>query len=125
MTITEKRGAGDVEVPLPQSEGFLSYNAHLKSRLKLPISRNEFEKLKAIGPTLEVEVLAFLSKNHQSAYTSNEIVHNLIPLTVVDPMNDPNVERVNVALENLLTRKAVLGKERETSTGSQYYFTVA
>ncbi|MGA2791827.1 MAG: hypothetical protein ABSF00_13815, partial [Candidatus Bathyarchaeia archaeon] len=34
-----------------------------ESRLKLPISRNEFEKLKAIGPTLEEEVLDFLSKN--------------------------------------------------------------
>jgi hypothetical protein len=83
------------------------------------------EKLKAIGLTLEEEVLEFLRKNHQSAYTSIEIVHNLIPMTVVDPVNDPNVERVNIALEKLLTRKAVVGKERETSTGSIYYFTAA
>lgn len=96
-----------------------------KSRLRLPISRNEFEKLKAIGPTLEEEVLEFLSKNRQSAYTSIEIVRNLIPMTIVDPINDPNVERVNVALESLLTRKAIVGKERETSTGLAYYFTVS
>lgn len=94
-----------------------------KSRLRLPISRNEFEKLKAIGPTLEEEVLDFLSKNRQSAYTSIEIVQNLFAIAVVKPINDPTVERVNVALENLLTRKAIVGKGRETSTGSEYYFT--
>jgi hypothetical protein len=94
-----------------------------ESRLKLPISRNEFEKLKAIGPTLEEEVLDFLSKNRQSAYTSIEIVQNLFATAVVKPINDPTVERVNVALESLLTRKAIMGKGRETSTGSKYYFT--
>ena len=91
-------------------------------RLKLPISRNEFEKLKAIGPTLEEEVLDFLSKNHQSAYTSIEIVQKLLT-AVVKPINDPNVERVNVALESLLTRKLIAGKERKMPTGSEYYFT--
>lgn len=96
-----------------------------KSRLRLPISRNEFEKLKAIGPTLEEEVLDFLSKNRQSAYTSIEIVQNLFAIAVVKPINDPTVERVNVALENLLTRKAIVGKGRETSTGSEYYFTTS
>jgi hypothetical protein len=96
-----------------------------KSRLRLPISRNEFEKLKAIGPTLEEEVLDFLSKNRQSAYTSIEIVQNLFAIAVVKPINDPTVERVNVALENLLTRKAIVGKGRETSTGSEYYFTIS
>ena len=89
----------------------------------LPISRNEFEKLKAIGPTLEEEVLDFLSKNRQSAYTSIEIVQKLIQTAVVEPINDPTAERVNVALEKLLKRKAVVGKKRETSTGSEYYFT--
>lgn len=96
-----------------------------KSRLRLPISRNEFEKLKAIGSTLEEEVLDFLSKNRQSAYTSIEIVQNLFAIAVVKPINDPTVERVNVALENLLTRKAIVGKGRETSTGSEYYFTTS
>ena len=94
-----------------------------KSRLKLPIPRNEFEKLKAIGPTLEEEVLDFLSKNRQSAYTSIEIVQRLFPTAVIEPINDPNVERVNVAVENLLTRKAVVAKKRETSTRPEYYFT--
>lgn len=93
-----------------------------KSRLRLPISRNEFEKLKAIGPTLEEEVLDFLSKNRQSAYTSIEIVQKLLT-AVLKPINDPNVERVNVALENLLTRKVIVGKERKMPTGSEYYFT--
>jgi len=95
-----------------------------KSRVRLPISRNEFEKLKAIGPTLEEEVLDFLSKNRQSAYTSIEIVQNLFATAVVKPINDPTVERVNVALESLLTRKAIVGKQRVTSTGSEYYFTI-
>jgi hypothetical protein len=63
----------------------------------LPTSRNEFEKLKAFGPTLE-EVLDFLSKNRQSAYTSIEIVQKLFATAVVKPINDPTVERVNVAL---------------------------
>lgn len=89
----------------------------------MPIPRNEFKKLKAIGPTLEEEVLDFLRKNRQSAYTSIEIVQRLFPTAMVEPINDPNVERVNVAVENLLTRKAVVAKKRETSTRPDYYFT--
>jgi hypothetical protein len=87
----------------------------------LPISKDEFNNLNQRGPTLEEAVLAFLHANPQLAYTAIEIALKLDPQS---SFRDPYGLQVTAVLENLLTRKAVVGKWRQTDRGPEYFFTV-
>jgi hypothetical protein len=87
----------------------------------LPISKDEFNKLNQRAPTPEEAVLAFLNANPQLAFTAVEISLKLDPQSSLD---DPLALRITAALQNLLTRKAVVGKWRQTPSGAEYFFTV-
>jgi DNA-binding response OmpR family regulator len=76
----------------------------------LAIPRQDFETRQ--GRTiisLEQQVLEFLSRNRDTAFTPLEIVQGIWEPTVIAP-NDPRVRDVSVALDNLITRERVSGK---------------
>jgi len=86
------------------------------------MSRDEFEKLKLMEPTLEEQVLGFLSKNHQYAYTPMETTLGIDPNAL---LRHPEADRViHAALEGLRAKKVVVGKLRDSSTGPEYYYAV-
>jgi hypothetical protein len=88
----------------------------------LPISREEFEKLKPMDPTLEEQVLNFLRKNPQFAYTPMEAALGIDPNALI---RHPDADRViHATLEGLRARKAVVGKFRDAHTGPEYYYAV-
>jgi hypothetical protein len=90
-------------------------------RIKLPISRDEFNKLNQRLQTPEEAVLAFLTANSQLAFTAVEISMKLDPQSSLD---DPIARRVTVILQNLLTRKTVVGRWQQTGSGPEYFYTV-
>jgi hypothetical protein len=91
-------------------------------RIRLPISRDEFDKLNQRADlTLEEAVLTFLQANRQSAFTALEISIQLNPQS---PINDPLALQVKAVLQNLLTRRVVVGKWREAAGDREYFFTV-
>jgi hypothetical protein len=89
-------------------------------RIKLPISRAEFEKGRPIK-RLEEQVLRFLTERRGQAYTIMEIVDELIQPRIED---FPSVMRygshltsVQVVLDNLMGKGEVLGKIIEPGSG--------
>ena len=100
---------------------FLKLQRSRHLRLKLPISRDEFNKLNPPGPTPEEAVLAFLSANPQLAYTAVEIAQTLAPQSSRD---DPFALRVTEIMLDLVTRKAAVAKWRRTESGPEYFYTV-
>jgi len=84
--------------------------------------RDEFEKLKPMEPTLEEQVLNFLRKNSQFAYTPMETTVGIDPNALI---RHPDADRViHATLEGLRARKAVVGKFRDSPNGSEYYYAV-
>jgi len=74
-------------------------------------------------PTLEEQVLDFLRKNRQYAYTPMETTLGIDPDAL---LRHPDADRVvHATLEGLRTRKAVVGKVRDSSKGSEYYYAVS
>jgi len=86
------------------------------------MSRDEFEKLKPMEPTLEEQVLNFLRKNSQFAYTPVEATVGIDPNALI---RHPDADRViHATLEGLRARKAVVGKFRDSPNGPEYYYAV-
>lgn len=74
-------------------------------------------------PPLEEEVLHFLEKHRESAYTPVEIVSEHFKDEL---LRHPNlVQYVAVALEGLRTRKTVEGRCSQSSRGPEYYYAIA
>jgi len=89
----------------------------------LPLSRDEFEKLKVMDPTLEEQVLNFLRKNPQFAYTPMETTLGIDPNALI---RHPDADRViHATLEGLRARKVVVGRVRESPNGPEYYYAVS
>jgi len=85
----------------------------------LPIPRGQFDQGKPIE-TLGHQVLAFLDKNHERAYTAMEIYGAVLHPTMAAHGADYNL--VWIALESLIHNWAVLGREIETTSGKEIYF---
>lgn len=76
-----------------------------------------------MDPTLEEQVLTFLRKNPQSAYTPMEVTLGIDPNALI---RHPDADRViHATLEGLRARKLVVGKLREGSTGPEYYYAIS
>ena len=76
-----------------------------------------------MGPTLEEQVVEFLSKNRQNAYTPLETTLGIDPDAL---LRHPDADRViHGTLEGLRARKTVVGRVRDSSTGSEYYYAVS
>lgn len=74
-------------------------------------------------PTLEEQVLDFLRKNRQLAYTPMEATLGIDPNALI---RHPDADRViHATLEGLRARKAVVGRLRESHTGPEYYYAVS
>ena len=74
-------------------------------------------------PTLEEQVIAFLRKNSQLAYTPMEVTLGIDPNALI---RHPDADRViHATLEGLRAKKAVVGKFRDSHTGPEYYYAVS
>ena len=72
---------------------------------------------------LEEEVLHFLEKHRESAYTPMEIVSEHFKDEL---LRHPNlVQYVAIVLENLRTKKTVEGRCSQTPQGPEYYYAIA
>lgn len=92
---------------------------------KLPISRAEFERGRAIEP-LEPAIIAFLKANHKHTYASKEIYTALFTPKVFDPFNPKTIEeiaRIERILDTLMGKNAILG--RGTGSPDEIYYSVA
>jgi len=93
-------------------EGFLNHLTYSCCRLRLPISRQQFEQAQGeVIQSTEYRIQEFLTRNRELAFTPLELLQAIYPGTVVDPMNDPRQFFVEAALDSLLTKKAVVGKK--------------
>ena len=75
-----------------------------------------------MDPTLEEQVLEFLLKNSQLAYTPMEATLGIDPNALI---RHPDADRViHATLEGLRARKMVVGRSREGHAGPEYFYAV-
>ena len=85
----------------------------------MPIPRGQFDQGTPIE-TLGHQVLAFLDKNRERAYTAMEIYEAVFHPPVIAHGADYNL--VWIALESLIHNWAVLGRVIEATNGKETYF---
>ena len=74
-------------------------------------------------PTLEEQVLNFLRKSPQFAYTPMEATLGIDPNALI---RHPDADRViHATLEGLRARKVVVGKLRDKPSGPEYYYAIS
>jgi hypothetical protein len=85
----------------------------------LPIPKDQFDQGKP-SETLEHQILVFLGKNRELAYTAMEIYEAVLHPPVVERGADYN--SVRMTLEALIGKWAVFGRVVKTSSGEETYF---
>jgi hypothetical protein len=69
--------------------------------------------------TLEEQVQAFLSAHREQAFTAIEVA------LAIDPnylLYDPSAFQVNAVLADLINKKALEGRYRDSPRGKEYFF---
>jgi hypothetical protein len=85
----------------------------------LPIPKAQFDQGQPIQ-TLENQILIFLGKNRERAYTAMEIYEAVLHPPVVE--HGAGYDLVCIALEALIGKLAIFGRVVKTSNGEETYY---